>query len=85
MSSDHHHSTRAWPSLATRSVSVERSPRGLWEICLPDQPEHLACETFDQAQRLARECAADLSPCELVIHDAYHRLTRRELIDSAVG
>jgi len=50
MPSDHHHRLRARPATATRSVGLERSPRGLWEICLPDQSEHLACETFDQAR-----------------------------------
>jgi hypothetical protein len=32
------------------------------------------CETLDEARRVAYRQAAECLPCELVVHDAYHRV-----------
>ena len=66
-------------------MCVDHGRRGCWEISLPDQPERVACETFEEAQRVAYRCAAQRSPCEVVVHDAYHRTVRHELVDSKRG
>jgi hypothetical protein len=41
----------------------------------------VTCETFDDARRVAYRRAARARPCELIVHDAYHRVLHRELID----
>jgi hypothetical protein len=63
-----------------REVSVEFSPRGGWEIELHDESEPIACTTLDEARRIAYVCAARRRPCELIVHDAYHRLIHRQLV-----
>ena len=66
-------------ALTTRTVRVELH-RGGWEIELPDQREPVTCETLEDARRMAYLCAARRHPCELVVHDAYHRVLHHELI-----
>jgi hypothetical protein len=65
-----------------RTVRVDVNPRGVWEIALPGAPEKVSCETLEEAQRVGYLCAVHRQPCELVVHDAYHRVLRRELIDA---
>ncbi len=66
-----------------RVVSVERDRHGDWEVSLPDGRTCVACETLDDARRLAYLHAARILPCELVIRDAYHRVVDHEIIDCA--
>jgi hypothetical protein len=66
--------TRAW------TVSVDFSPHVGWEIELPDQSERIACETLEEARRVAYMCAARRRPCELIVHNAYHRLIELQLV-----
>ncbi|HUO73866.1 MAG TPA: hypothetical protein VMU39_24045 [Solirubrobacteraceae bacterium] len=63
------------------SVRVDRSPRGDWEVVLPDQADHVVCETLEDAKRIAYLCAAHRHPCELIVCDAYHRVVDHEYID----
>jgi hypothetical protein len=63
------------------AVRVLRGADGIWEVVTPDGSERLRCNSLDHAQRLGRACAAQRSPCELIVHDAYHRVIARELVE----
>jgi hypothetical protein len=63
------------------TVNVDCTAGGVWEVELPDRPEHVSCETLDDAKRVAYLCAAHRHPCELIVRDAYHRVLHRVLID----
>ncbi len=65
-----------------RTMYVDHTTRGAWEIALSDHRELVICNTLDEASRLARQRAADTRPCELIVRDAYHRVLRRELINA---
>jgi hypothetical protein len=41
----------------------------------------LRCATIEEAERLAYQCASRTRPCEVIVHDAYHRVVHRELIN----
>jgi len=62
-------------------VLVARNERGGWEVAVPAGDARLTCETLDDARRVAYLCAARTGPCEVIVHDAYHRVLYRELID----
>jgi len=79
--SDDSRGARPGPMVVARTVNVEYNPHGAWEIGLPDG-EPLACETLEQAQRIAYLYAVERSPCELTVHDAYHRLILHRVIDA---
>jgi hypothetical protein len=63
------------------TVRVEHDGRGRWSVAMPDQSRAVSCETLDDARRVAYQCAARSRPCELIVHDAYHRVLQRELIN----
>lgn len=71
------------PSPGPSSVSVKFGARGAWEIGLSNHPDRVTCETLEDAQRVAYLYASQGSPCELVVHDAYHRVRNRRLINGA--
>ena len=62
---------------------IDRDWRGDWEVSLLDGVTCVACETLDDARRLAYLHAARILPCELVIRDAYHLVVDHEIIDRA--
>jgi hypothetical protein len=62
-------------------VRVRHGARGMWEIVLPERGERLTCSTLQDASREAYRRASDRRPCEVIVHDAYHRVLRHELID----
>lgn len=63
------------------TVRVQHDGRGGWSVAMPNQRGQVTCETFDDARRVAYLCAAHTRPCELIIHDASHRVLHRELIN----
>jgi hypothetical protein len=71
------------PPESGATVRVEHNANGLWEVELPEPGGRVACETFNDAQRIAYLCAAHARPCELIVHDAYHRVVQRRLIRGA--
>jgi hypothetical protein len=71
--------------MSERTVRVDHSGGGRWEIALSDEREPIVCKTLEEASRVAYRCAADRRPCELVMRDAYHRVLRRELINISAG
>jgi hypothetical protein len=64
-----------------KTVRVEITVRGAWEVTLSDRGERVTCETLEEASRVGYRCAADRRPCELIVCNAYHRVVRRELIN----
>lgn len=69
-------------AMNSSTVRVDLNARGVWTIELPEGREPIACETFDDAQRVGYLCASRRQPCELVVHDAYHRVIYRRLLSS---
>ncbi|HTP21324.1 MAG TPA: hypothetical protein VMJ65_17095 [Solirubrobacteraceae bacterium] len=63
------------------TVRVLLNARGQWEVVLPDRRRPLRCRDLDEAQRVAYTFAERSRPCEVVVHDAYHRVVRRDLIN----
>ena len=63
------------------TVRVEHDGRGAWSVAMPGDGDPVTCETFDDARRVAYLCAAHTRPCEVIVHDAYHRVLHRELIN----
>ena len=64
------------------TVRVDISARGAWDVALSDRGDHITCETFEEASRVAYRYALDRRPCELIVCDAYHRVLQRELVKS---
>jgi hypothetical protein len=65
-----------------RTVCVDLNPRGRWEVALPDRAGRVTCETLEEARRVAHRHAEQAHPCQLIVHDAYHRVVDRELISA---
>jgi hypothetical protein len=63
------------------AICVDPNGRGAWDVALPDEPRHLTCQTLEGARNLAHLNAASRHPCELIVHDAYHRVIQREIFD----
>lgn len=57
--------------------------RGRWAVELPEEGERVTCRTLEDATRVARRCAEDRKPCEMLVCDAYHRVLYRELVTRA--
>jgi hypothetical protein len=52
-----------------------------WQVFLPGRDGPVACQTLQEARRLAYLHGEDAHPCEIVVRDAYHRVVERKLID----
>ena len=63
------------------TVLVDPNGRGAWDVALPDGPSDLTFQTLEAARNVAHVSAASRPPCELIVHDAYHRVIEREIID----
>ncbi|HWE08211.1 MAG TPA: hypothetical protein VG325_02580 [Solirubrobacteraceae bacterium] len=68
------------------TIRIDHNSRGGWRVELldggPAQPVARAvrCPTLEEARRVAYRQATGRQPCELVICDAYHRVTYREVV-----
>lgn len=67
-------------ALASNTVRVERTTRGRWQVATPDH-DRIICDTLDDARHAAYVSAARIASCELVVHDAYHRVLSREIVN----
>jgi hypothetical protein len=65
-------------------VRVEHDGRGGWQVALPNH-DRITCGTLDQARREAYVSALRAERCELIVHDAYHRVLSRELVSADPG
>lgn len=63
-------------------ILVDRTRRGTWEVRLPRGGEPVVCPSLDAAVRVGHQYAANAGGGELVIHDAYHRVLRREFVST---
>jgi hypothetical protein len=70
---------------ASLTVRVLLNARGQWEVVLPNRRRPLRCRDLEDAQRIAYGFAERSRPCEVVVHDAYHRVVRRDLINGHHG
>ena len=68
---------------ASSLVSVEIDGRGAWQVVLADTDDHIVCTTLAEARQIAHRTAARWRPCELIVHDAYHRVIQSEIVDAA--
>lgn len=79
MRSETGRSTQLGP--ATRvTIRVQRTPLGRWEVLVPGRRKGIICDTLDEARRVAYLAVAHKRPCELIVHDALHRVVHQELI-----
>lgn len=61
-------------------IRVELAGSGAWLVSLPDEDRAIVCETLDEARRAALLSAIRRRACELIVHDAYHRVLEHDLI-----
>jgi hypothetical protein len=80
MRSDAEHRAPEEETTVPLTVRVERNWRGGWEVVMADR-HRVVCETLEDARRVAYLQVARARPCELIVHDAYHRVLHRERID----
>ena len=60
------------------TLRVDVNRRGEWEVAVPDRTDPVRCRTLEEARRVVDRCLAELTPCEVVFLDAYHRVLHRE-------
>jgi hypothetical protein len=72
------HTRRARAGAPTPPLVSVQHRGGRWEVSLPDS-RTIACDAFDDALRMARAAAAGRGMCELLVHDAYHRVIHHEV------
>jgi hypothetical protein len=65
------------------TVRVLLNPRGQWEVVLPGRRRPFRCQSLEEAERVAYSFAARRRPCEIVVHDAYHRVLLRDVINGS--
>lgn len=64
------------------TVRVDLDARGTWHIePSTDDDQAVTCATLAEARDLAYRWAGDHRPCELIVCDAYHRVTRRVVVN----
>jgi hypothetical protein len=61
------------------TISVDPNGGGAWDVAETDGPSHITYQTLGEAMKIAHK-AARRHPCELIVHDAYHRVIQREPI-----
>ena len=66
-------------------IRIERDRFGRWHVVLPqsESDPSATCETLDEARSVAYRQAAEHLPCELVVHDAYHRVIVDEQLSAS--
>jgi uncharacterized protein DUF2188 len=71
------------PGATLWCVKVDVTPnlRGGWDVRFSDLRPRQRCDTLAAAVHLAHVSAQQSHPCEVVIHDAYHRVVGHEFID----
>jgi hypothetical protein len=59
-------------------IEIHRRRGDEWEVTIPSRQQRVICPTFQEAARRGYQLAAKEAECEVVVHDAYHRVVRRE-------
>jgi hypothetical protein len=73
-------STAPAPSSHVPTVGITFDGHGGWLVALPGHDERVSCPTLEDARLFASHRAARRGLCELVVHDAYHRVISREVV-----
>jgi hypothetical protein len=63
------------------TVRVLLNARGEWEVVSPHRLRPQRFHNLDEATRAAYAVACRQGPCEVVVHDAYHRVVHLEHVD----
>ncbi|MBV9417680.1 MAG: hypothetical protein JO363_22025 [Solirubrobacterales bacterium] len=79
MSVDTRHQARGGTLMV--EVRVEHDGRGGWQVGAPNR-DRITCQTLADACRAAYAVAAQGQSCELIVHDAYHRVLAHEFVDA---
>lgn len=66
-------------------IEIHRRRGNEWEVAIPSRQQRLICPTFQEAARRGYQLAAQEADCEFVVHDAYHRVVRRERLRRPAG
>lgn len=69
--------------MATTLIQIQRRRGNEWEVSIPSRHEQLICNSFQEAARRGYQLAAGEADCEMLVHDAYHRVVRRERLRGA--
>lgn len=64
--------------MSTTLIQIQRRRGNEWEVSIPSRHERLICNSFQEAARRGYQLAATEPDCEFVVHDAYHRVVKRE-------
>jgi hypothetical protein len=67
-------------SVGPRTVRVDPSAGGRWVLTVAPGRRPVRCASLVEASRLAYQSAASADGCELIIHDAYHRVVVHEYV-----
>jgi hypothetical protein len=72
-----HHEEKAPHAMSTTAVRVTFRGDGPWEVVVVPGDTRLAFETLEAARLAAASvCVNHAHPCELIVHDAYHRVVQ---------
>jgi hypothetical protein len=63
-----------------RSVIVHPDRRGGWEVADIERRIRIPCNTLLDAREEAFRRAVDETPCDVVVHDAYHRVVEHTMV-----
>jgi hypothetical protein len=66
--------------MSYRSVIVNPDRRGGWEVADIERRVRIPCKTLLDAREEAFRRAIDESPCDVVVHDAYHRVVEHTVV-----
>jgi hypothetical protein len=64
------------------TVRVLLNARGEWEVVSPHSLRPQRFHTLDEAKRAAYSLASREDRCDVVVHDAYHRVVHTEHVGS---
>lgn len=66
----------------TAIIEVDIGHGGRWKVQVDGHCQQETCRSLQDAHRVARDAAARRGECELVVRDAYHRVVRREYLQT---
>ncbi len=64
--------------MTTTLIQIQRRRGNEWEVSIPSRQQQVICQSFQEASRRGYQLAATEPECDMVVHDAYHRVVRRE-------
>ena len=61
-------------------IQIQRRRGNEWEVSIPSRHHRVICNSFQEAAKRGYQLAASEAECDVVLHDAYHRVVRRERV-----